>query len=139
MDWSTKFKNVFQFDTAINHPQPTTNTRGCPTDLGSIIYTSGSTGKPKGVMLTHGNIVANVLAICQYQHLTEHDIQMAVLPFFYVMGKSLLNTIFAAGGTLVINNKFAFPATVINQMIEEGVTLFPACHRPTPICCTAHP
>ena len=49
---------------------------------------------------------------------------MVVLPFFYVMGKSLLNTIVAAGGTLVINNKFAFPATVINQMIEERATLF---------------
>ena len=75
-------------------------------------------------MLTHGNIVANVNSICEYLKLTETDIQMVVLPFFYVMGKSLLNTIIAAGGTLVINNKFAFPATVINQMIEEKVTLF---------------
>ena len=93
-------------------------------DLGSIIYTSGSTGKPKGVMLTHANIVANVDSICQYLQLTDSDIQMVVLPFFYVMGKSLLNTIIAAGGTLVVNNKFAFPATVVNQMIEEKVTLF---------------
>lgn len=93
-------------------------------DLGSIIYTSGSTGRPKGVMLTHGNIVANTNSICEYLQLTDRDIQMVVLPFFYVMGQSLLNTIVAAGGTLVINNKFAFPATVVNQMIEERVTLF---------------
>jgi acyl-CoA synthetase (AMP-forming)/AMP-acid ligase II len=93
-------------------------------DLANIIYTSGSTGKPKGVMLTHANIVANVNSICDYLQLTADDIQMVVLPFFYVMGKSLLNTIVAVGGTLVINNKFAFPASVINQMIEEKVTLF---------------
>lgn len=89
-----------------------------------IIYTSGSTGKPKGVMLSHANIVSNVDSICQYLQLTEKDIQMVVLPFFYVMGKSLLNTHFAVGGTVVINNKFAYPVTVIQQMAEENVTGF---------------
>jgi long-chain acyl-CoA synthetase len=92
--------------------------------LASIIYTSGSTGRPKGVMLSHRNIVANTQSICQYLNLTEKDIQMVVLPFFYVMGKSLLNTHFAVGGTVVINNQFAYPAAVLNQMIEEEVTGF---------------
>jgi acyl-CoA synthetase (AMP-forming)/AMP-acid ligase II len=94
------------------------------TDLASIIYTSGSTGKPKGVMLTHNNIVSNTKSICTYLNLTCKDKQMVVLPFFYVMGKSLLNTHFAVGGTVVINNKFAFPATVLKQMEAEQVTGF---------------
>ncbi len=93
-------------------------------DLASIIYTSGSTGKPKGVMLSHGNIVSNTKSICRYLNLTHKDIQMVVLPFFYVMGKSLLNTHFAVGGTVVINNKFAFPAAVIKQIVDEKVTGF---------------
>ncbi len=95
-----------------------------PEQLASIVYTSGSTGKPKGVMLSHKNIVTNVDSICQYLELTEDDIQMVVQPFFYVMGKSLLNTHFAVAGRVVINNKFAYPATVIQQMIDEQVTGF---------------
>jgi len=93
-------------------------------DLASIIYTSGSTGKAKGVMLSHGNIVANSHSICSYLRIGEEDIQMVVLPFHYVMGKSLLNSHFAAGATVVINNKFAFPASVVKQLVDENVTAF---------------
>jgi long-chain acyl-CoA synthetase len=125
LKWPNQPLAVLSWDDLIsddNFPNPNLAIEG--TALGSIIYTSGSTGKPKGVMLSHRNIVANVHSICQYLHLTQKDIQMAVLPFFYVMGKSLLNTHFAVGGTLVVNNKFTFPVAVIKQMVEERVTGF---------------
>jgi acyl-CoA synthetase (AMP-forming)/AMP-acid ligase II len=63
-------------------------------------------------------------AICEYLKLTASDIQMVVLPFFYVMGKSLLNTHVAVGGQVVINNQFAYPAAVVQQLISEKVTGF---------------
>ncbi len=92
--------------------------------VASIIYTSGSTGQPKGVMLTHRNIVSNTLSIVEYQKLTDSDIHMVVLPFHYVMGKSLLNTHFCVGGTLVLNNGFVFPNKVLEEMVNEEVTGF---------------
>jgi long-chain acyl-CoA synthetase len=33
-----------------------------PDDLATIVYTSGTTGRPKGVMLSHRNILSNVIA-----------------------------------------------------------------------------
>ena len=35
-------------------------------DLASIVYTSGTTGRPKGVMLTHRNVLFDVVACCEH-------------------------------------------------------------------------
>ncbi|MBT3386593.1 MAG: acyl--CoA ligase [Desulfobacula sp.] len=122
----TKFAfPVFPWSKISNYSDSTNlNKKIDENSLASIIYTSGSSGIPKGVMLSHLNIKINADSICQYLNLTCNDIQMVVLPFFYVMGKSLLNTLFSVGGTIVINNKFAFPASVLNQMVKEKVTFF---------------
>ena len=37
-----------------------------PEGLAAVVYTSGTTGKPKGVMLTHANVVANVIATLEH-------------------------------------------------------------------------
>ncbi len=93
-------------------------------DLASIVYTSGSTGKPKGVVLTHLNIVANTRSIATYLELVAKDRIMAVLPFYYIYGKSLLNTHFFVGGSVVIDNRFAFPNVVLEMMKKMKVTGF---------------
>jgi acyl-CoA synthetase (AMP-forming)/AMP-acid ligase II len=93
-------------------------------DVASIIYTSGSTGRPKGVTLSHLNIASNTRSIVEYAHLTPEDRIMVVMPFPYVFGKSLLNTHFCVGGTVVIDNRFLFPNSVLDTMHKEQVTGF---------------
>ncbi len=85
-------------------------------DLAALVYTSGSTGKPKGVMLTHLNIVTNTQSIVKYLELTEKDRVLVVLPFFYIYGMSLLNTHIYTGGSLVIDNRFAFPNVILETL-----------------------
>ena len=94
------------------------------TDIAQIIYTSGTTGEPKGVMLSHLNLVANTNSIVEYLGLTEDDRVMAVLPFFYSYGNSILLTHIAVGGTLVVNQSFMYPNVILDEMVNEKVTGF---------------
>ncbi len=116
---------VRSFDgiTAKEEPRPLLP-EGAPDDLAQIIYTSGTTGNPKGVMLTHGNLRANTESIVSYLRLTRKDRVMAVLPFHYSYGNSLLLTHVACGGSLVIDNRFAYPRKIVDRMAEEAVTGF---------------
>ncbi|MBU1057111.1 MAG: acyl--CoA ligase [Proteobacteria bacterium] len=93
-------------------------------DIAQIIYTSGTTGAPKGVMLSHRNLAANTQSTVGYLGLTERDTIMAVLPFFYSYGNSVLLTHIAAGGTLVVNQSFLYPNVILEQMAAEAVTGF---------------
>lgn len=93
-------------------------------DIASIVYTSGSTGKPRGVTLSHLNIVTNTRSIVEYLELVAEDRIMVVLPFYYIYGKSLLNTHFYAGGSVVIDNRFLYPNVVLQTMKEQQVTGF---------------
>jgi len=95
-----------------------------PDALACILFTSGSTGERKGVMLSHRNLVSNARSIIAALGLREDDVQQVVLPFHYAMGSSLLTTLTAVGGRLVLNNRFAYTADVVEQMIAEEVTCF---------------
>lgn len=55
-----------------------------PGDLATIIYTSGTTGNPKGVMLSHNNILSNVLSVRHIPPLTGSDKALSYLPLCHI-------------------------------------------------------
>ena len=76
-------------------------------DVVAMPYSSGTTGMPKGVMLTHRNLVANIVQCAQVFGVTRDDVALAVLPFFHIYGMNvIMNLGLHMGATIVTMPKF---------------------------------
>ncbi|MDE3057361.1 MAG: long-chain fatty acid--CoA ligase [Bacteroidota bacterium] len=92
-----------------------------PRDLLTIIYTSGTTGNPKGVMLTHNNLVSNILASAAVIPMGQDDTLLSFLPLchsFERMGGYY--TALACGATIAYAES---PETVRDNLLEVHPTI----------------
>jgi acyl-CoA synthetase (AMP-forming)/AMP-acid ligase II len=89
-----------------------------PEDLVALPYSSGTTGLPKGVMLSHRNLVANILQSNAQQPVTEDDTLVGVLPFFHIYGLNVvMNAVLRNGATVVTMPRFDLEGYL--KLVEE--------------------
>jgi len=88
------------------------------------LYTSGTTGRPKGALLTHRNLLANLLDFNQVLQATETDVFLTVLPMFHAFAATVmfLGPIML-GATIVVEPRFV-PDLVLKAVADHRVTLF---------------
>jgi acyl-CoA synthetase (AMP-forming)/AMP-acid ligase II len=108
------------------------------THLAVLPYSSGTTGLPKGVMLTHRNLVANVLQAEPFIPLTRDDVIPAVLPFFHIYGMTvLMNGAVYQRSTIVTMPRFDLPEYL--RIIDEHLATVLFVAPPIALAIAKHP
>ncbi|GLV13384.1 long-chain-fatty-acid--CoA ligase [Alicyclobacillus hesperidum] len=98
------------------------------THLAALQYTGGTTGQPKAAMLTHRNLVANVVQAAHFYQsalVPGKDVFLAALPLFHAFGMTLcMNVPLCLGNRVVLMQRF--DAELVVDVIErEQVDIYP--------------
>jgi long-chain acyl-CoA synthetase len=107
-------KSIFSFFEGTSHPYwKTIQKDGNKSELDEIkksitseqlavlIYTSGTTGHPKGVMLSHSNIVTNVLSVKDDFLVSAGETALSFLPVCHVFERVAIFAYIALGANLI--------------------------------------
>jgi len=98
-----------------------------PDDIALLQYTGGTTGVSKGAMLSHKNMMANVMQTTEWLVGSRRGGEkvLAALPFFHVYGMTCaLNFSVALAATMVVHPRFVV-GDILKSINRTKPTLFP--------------
>lgn len=97
-------------------------------DVAVFQYTGGTTGRSKGAMLTHYNLVTNVLQLNEHSRgnaLSETDKILIAIPLFHIYGMTCaMNLGLLNGSTVILLPRFE-PLEVLQMIKKHRPTCFP--------------
>jgi len=96
-----------------------------PEQLATIIYTSGTTGEPKGVMLSHGNLVANLIASARVLSVSEDDVALSFLPLSHAFERMVAYVYLLCGVGIIFAESFETIGRDINLVRPTILTGVP--------------
>lgn len=96
-----------------------------PDDLATIIYTSGTTGLSKGVMLSHKNIISNVIAVANRQHLKSGSRILSFLPLCHVYERMVNYQYQFLGASIYYGESMNKIAENLKELKVDGFTAVP--------------
>lgn len=114
-------KNIGFFDKAfslLSSPERLHKRQGVkPNDPAVVLFTSGSEGSPKGVVLSHTNLMTNIVQLSSRVDFNRQDIVFNCLPMFHSFGLT--------GGTLlpILSGvkTFLYPSPLHYRIVPEMV------------------
>lgn len=97
-----------------------------PDTTAVMMFTSGTAGSSRPAMLSHRNLLANLVqSRTSPVHIESSDVVYGVLPLFHIFGLNvMLGLTLAQGASLVLVQRFD-PSTAADSIRDRGVTVLP--------------
>ena len=116
--------------TAAESPAPDSRPELSADDVAEIIFTSGATAEPKGVVITHRNILANIVPIereiAKYRHYAKPFLPIRflnLLPLSHMFGQAMATFVPPMLPGLVLFTRSYSPDDIVRQIHDRRVSV----------------